>query len=189
MPPETEAQIAHHIPGRLRLTVPGLRGAPELAERLSRELGAIEEVVEVTVRPAARSVLVRYEPNGRDGIVAALGAVVAIQEASPDRVERQRSGGTIGEAAAAWTHGRWDRIDQGLMRASDGAVDLATVIPLALLLVAVHQVLTQASLAAIPWYTVLYYAHQSFYHYYRKQATSERDARPQPDEEEKMGPE
>jgi hypothetical protein len=189
MPPETVAQIAHHIPGRLRLIVPGLKEAPELADRLSRELGAVEEVVAVTVRPAARSVLVRYEPNGRDGIVAALGAVMHIREAPPARGELPPSGGTIGETAAAWTHNRWKRIDQGLRRATDGAVDLATVIPLFLLFVAVRQVLTQPSLAAIPWYTALYYAHQSFYHYYRQSAPADRNPRPHPDDEEEMGPE
>src|SRR5215216_2376358 len=113
MPPETKARIAHHVPGRLRLIVPGLKTEPGLAERLSGELGEATGVVEVTVRPAARSVVVRYEPNGRgpERIVEALASVVRIGEAAPARRLAPPPGVTIGEMAAEWSHKRWDRLN------------------------------------------------------------------------------
>jgi len=170
MPAKTETHIAHHVPGRLRLTVPGLKKDPELAERLGRELAEIEGVAAVTVRPAARSVLVRYEPNGRDGIVASLAPIVRIQAAPPARRQTPPPEGAIGDIAAEWMHERWDRIDGGLRRATDGALNIATVIPLFLLFVAMRQILTKPDLAAIPWYTALYWAERSFSHYYRHRA-------------------
>jgi hypothetical protein len=188
MPPETEAQIAHHIPGRLRLIVPGLKEDADLAERLGRELADIKEIVSVTIRPAARSVLVRYQPNGRDEITASLAGIVKVVEVPSVRPARSASDGTIGETAAVWTHERWDRLNQGLKRGTDGAVDLATVIPLFHLFLAAHQILKQPNLAAIPWYTALYYAYQSFHHYYQS-LPPERRPRPRPNEEEEMGPE
>jgi Heavy metal associated domain 2 len=186
MPPETKARIAHHIPGRLRLIVPGLQAEPDLAERLSRELAQAAEVVEVTVRPATRSVLVRYEPNGRgpDTIVEALASVVRIGEAAPARRLAPPPGVTIGEMAAEWSHERWDRLNEGLKRATDGAVDIATVIPLFLLFLGARQVLIQPNLAALPWYTAIYYAFQSFNRYYGRPAPPTRSGWSREDEEQ-----
>jgi hypothetical protein len=193
MPPLAEAQVAHHIPGRLRLKVARLKTTPELAEELLRELGNLDEILKVRVRPVAESVLVHYTANGResDTILATVGSVLEITE----RQAPLRSPPvppppdvSVGEIAGEWAHERWRRLDQGLLRVSDGALDMRTLVPLFFLYLAVRQFLIQPNLSAIPWYTALYWAYQSFNRYYGRPTPPPRSGWSQADEEGSADP-
>jgi hypothetical protein len=186
MPPVTEAQIAHHIPGRLRLKVPSLKDDPSLGETLGRELGDLEEVVEVSVRPLTGNVVVHYQSNGRGetGFVQSIGSVVRLTEARPVARPQPPPDVSVGEMAAEWTHARWQGLNDSLRRGTDGALDLRTVIPLFFVFLGVRQILTQPNLSALPWYTAFYYAYQTFNRYYGRPTSPARSGWSKPGNEE-----
>jgi hypothetical protein len=56
----------HHVPGRIRFKVPGLRDDEILMRDLPRALGAYDAVERVEVRPESNSLIVHYDPNRVD---------------------------------------------------------------------------------------------------------------------------
>ncbi|MCB2100703.1 MAG: hypothetical protein KDE22_07535 [Rhodobacterales bacterium] len=56
----------HHVPGRIRFKIPGLRDDAALGETLLRALHALDGVRGVDLRPAAESVVVHYDPRRID---------------------------------------------------------------------------------------------------------------------------
>ena len=61
-PAARNIEIAHHLPGRVRLRSPSLKGALRAGEEARRYLAQIEGVTSVTVNPCAGSLLLRYDP-------------------------------------------------------------------------------------------------------------------------------
>lgn len=57
----------HHVPGRIRFKVPGLRDDESLVLALPRLLQSQEGVYRVHVRPASNSLIVHYDPARLDG--------------------------------------------------------------------------------------------------------------------------
>ncbi len=55
-----EYQVAHHVPGRLRLTIPQLAYDAKFAQRLADEVMALPDVSRARVSRASRSLLVEY---------------------------------------------------------------------------------------------------------------------------------
>jgi len=62
----SSAHIAHHIPGRLRLKVPGAKGNPAFLDQVRAALTSVEGVSEIEVNPVTGSVLVHYDPDAFD---------------------------------------------------------------------------------------------------------------------------
>ena len=61
-PAARNIEIAHHVPGRLRLRSPSLKGDIRAGEEAQRHLAQIEGVTSVTVNTAAGSLLLQYDP-------------------------------------------------------------------------------------------------------------------------------
>jgi Heavy metal associated domain 2 len=61
-PAARNIEIAHHVPGRVRLRSPSLKGDVRAGEEAQRHLAQIEGVTSVTVNPWAGSLLLRYDP-------------------------------------------------------------------------------------------------------------------------------
>ena len=57
-------QIRHSIPGRIRYRVPGLQRNPDLAQRLTEELGRFDHVELVRPNIKCASLIVRFTPDG-----------------------------------------------------------------------------------------------------------------------------
>ncbi len=55
-------QYVHHVPGRLRVRVPGIKGSLAEASSLEKRLRAQEGVTNVQTSPLTGSVLVHYDP-------------------------------------------------------------------------------------------------------------------------------
>ena len=53
----------HALPGRLRVRVPAIKKAPEVAARIEQTLRQHEAVVNVAASPVTGSVLVHYDPT------------------------------------------------------------------------------------------------------------------------------
>src|SRR5438105_1959701 len=54
-------QIAHHIPGRLRLRLPHMKGNPAMLEAVKQSLSPLPGVKQVEVKPTTGSVVVEYD--------------------------------------------------------------------------------------------------------------------------------
>jgi cation transport ATPase len=59
-------QIAHQVPGRVRMKVPSGKDNPELLEQMKQTLGAIPGIEEVTINPSTGSVVLHYDTDHHD---------------------------------------------------------------------------------------------------------------------------
>src|ERR1700729_343027 len=62
----SSAHIVHHIPGRLRLKVPGAKGNAVFMDQVQAALSSVDGVREIEVNPVTGSVLVHYDPDAFD---------------------------------------------------------------------------------------------------------------------------
>jgi len=56
-------QIAHQVPGRIRMKVPSLKTNPELAEQIKQTFSAIPGIEQVKINPTTGSVVLHYDQD------------------------------------------------------------------------------------------------------------------------------
>ena len=59
-------QIAHQVPGRVRMKIPAGKGNPELLKQISEVFGVIPGIEEITVNPTTGSVVLHYDADRHD---------------------------------------------------------------------------------------------------------------------------
>jgi hypothetical protein len=59
-------QIAHQVPGRVRMKIPAGKGNPELLKQISEVFGVIPGIEEVIVNPTTGSVTLHYDTDRHD---------------------------------------------------------------------------------------------------------------------------
>jgi hypothetical protein len=59
-------QIAHQVPGRVRMKIPAGKGNPELLKQISEVFGVIPGIEEIIVNPATGSVVLHYDADRHD---------------------------------------------------------------------------------------------------------------------------
>ncbi len=59
-------QIAHQVPGRIRMKIPSGKGNPELLEQMKQTFGVIPGIEQVTINPATGSVVLHYDTDHHD---------------------------------------------------------------------------------------------------------------------------
>lgn len=59
-------QIAHQVPGRIRMKMPAAKGNPELLEQIKTTFAVIPGIEEVTVNPATGSIVLHYDADRHD---------------------------------------------------------------------------------------------------------------------------
>ena len=59
-------QIAHQVPGRIRMKVPSAKENPELLDQIKQTFSVIPGVQEVTVNPTTGSVVLHYDTEHHD---------------------------------------------------------------------------------------------------------------------------
>jgi Heavy metal associated domain 2 len=59
-------QIAHQVPGRIRIKVPSAKGRPELLAEIQRCFGSIPGIDEVVINPVTGSVVLKYDAEEHD---------------------------------------------------------------------------------------------------------------------------
>jgi hypothetical protein len=90
----------HHVPGRIRFKIPGLRNDSSLLGALPGVLGAYEGVDRIEIREASNSLIVHYDPNRvRCHLVAE--TVNRALSAQNGHAIRERGGGNGSDARAA----------------------------------------------------------------------------------------
>jgi cation transport ATPase len=65
---KVKLQIAHQVPGRIRIKVPSVRRDPELLAEIERSFGAIPGIEEVMINPVTGSVVLKYDVEEHDEI-------------------------------------------------------------------------------------------------------------------------
>ena len=63
MTPTMNVQVAHQVPGRIRLKVPGVKDSPELIDQIKQMFNGIPGIEEVTVNPTTGSVVLNYDTD------------------------------------------------------------------------------------------------------------------------------
>jgi hypothetical protein len=59
-------QIAHQVPGRVRMKIPAGKNNPELLKQIGEVFGAIPGIEEIEVNPTTGSVVLRYDTDRHD---------------------------------------------------------------------------------------------------------------------------
>jgi hypothetical protein len=58
--------VAHQVPGRVRMKVPGAKGNPELLQQICETFAAIPGIERITANPATGSVVMHYDVDRHD---------------------------------------------------------------------------------------------------------------------------
>jgi hypothetical protein len=167
------ARIVHRSPGRLRVRVIDLRENTERAGEIVERLSALQGVTRIETKAETGSVLVLFDRDAFDeerfiqaAREAELFSVSADppMETSPEEEgsgRRRRARGAVapeGGSRGQAVYGAWERGNSTVAWATGGLLDLGTLIPLAMVLWAVRQIVLERPLARTPWYTLLWYA-------------------------------
>jgi hypothetical protein len=60
---KVKLQIAHQVPGRIRMKVPSAKGDPALLEEIQKTFSAIPGIEDVVVNPETGSIVLRYDAD------------------------------------------------------------------------------------------------------------------------------
>jgi cation transport ATPase len=63
---KVKLQIAHQVPGRIRMKIPSAKGNPGLLEEIQKTFSAVPGIEGVTVNPETGSVVLRYDTDRHD---------------------------------------------------------------------------------------------------------------------------
>jgi hypothetical protein len=162
------ARLAHSVPGRLRVRLDRRETDPEALEPLLARLRRRRGVRSARFNPVSGSVVVEYDPAALTE-TALLGDLPAVEAPGPavappgpgPRISAARSS----QPARALTRCWWET-DAALARASGGWIDLKLLVPLALALLAVRQLLRRGQLQDLSWHGLLWYSYNLFYHFH-----------------------
>lgn len=147
--PKTDAvaHVSHCIPGRVRFRIPGQRGDEDYFSMLAKKLAALPGIKTVQVSPLTGSVLLTHALGAVDDI----GAFAEAQDLFEVRPQPDR-GVSMRERITNDVHA----LNHEFKKLSDGALDYWSLVFLALLGMAIHQLL-KGNIAA-PATTLLWYA-------------------------------
>jgi Heavy metal associated domain 2 len=146
--------VVHDIPGRLRLRLPRGANVTGLHEAVATQPG----VTDCTWSPRTGSMLLRYQPDAATS--AALVESVARHtglEAPADPAPAHRTPASVSAAFGA--------LDQRVRRATRGRAGLGGLVPTALVLWAVTEIV-RGRTAPLAWSSALWYAHGLFRDYH-----------------------
>jgi hypothetical protein len=155
-------QVAHDIPGRLRLR---LRAAVE-GERLAAAMREHPGVTGCTWAARTGSLLLQYRPEVTSGaqLRDAVAARTGLTPAEPNGGSAiPAPNGGPRQLAGAITRGMTD-LDAEVTRVTGGALDLRTLLPLALGAWALAEIF-RGRAGRMAWSTALWYAHGLFRDY------------------------
>jgi len=157
-------EILHALPGRVRLSVTGLRHDPALAQELEGLIAEYPVVRRVEASPVTGNVLIRFDP-------AAGPPVEFVRRLVPEHNAAEWEVATLPTPAAAARDVTPARGIADLFRelncrvgARTGGIDLTVLLPLALFALGVRGLLGSGrkKLAVPTWYDLLWFAFGTF---------------------------
>jgi hypothetical protein len=175
---ERYIQTIHSVPGRARFRLPWLRHHPDEATRLSEELAREPGMLEVEIRSRTGSVLCRHDPHRldearlRQRLIEATGVQTTLGPDEPTPVPPRIAQGTRAIVARELA-GVFNDLDDGVLRATQGALDMGTLLTIGLAAAGALQVAVRGQLPPPPWFTLGWWGFRTF-------LTFERDALARP---------
>ena len=166
-PPPDFLEIAHRLPGRVRVRIPALRRRRDDMERVARGAADLAGVIEVEGHPFTGSLLVRFDPArvAEQAIVARLrdvaGAGAVLQPGDP-RPAPPRPGGLHGSGVGRATMEAFRALDDEVRRVTGGGMDLGTVVTLGFLGVGALEVGVTGKVPAPPWFQLAWWGFRTF---------------------------
>jgi hypothetical protein len=174
MPEPLRLEIAHTVPGRVRLRCPALREDPSVAGSLQDLADGLPGLERLTVRPTTASVILTYslEDTTPEAFRKALGAraeVVEPEERTPfagaPTTHAAPRAEPIGQTLTRELCDLWDRADREVRERTNNHLDVRQSVPWVLFLLGVAQVARSGSLPMLPWYAAIYYSIQAILRY------------------------
>lgn len=172
-------EVAHALPGRLRLRLPFLRDRPGEATPLSDQMVEIDGVIEVQCRPFTGSLLFRYDPAKitEEELIAAAQRLTGVERVlrphlapgspgSPGMDDEDavflslavQDGTDIAYAAAKLFQG----INVDVLRFTEGRLDIGTLAALAFAVAGAVEVGVTKKLPAPPWFNLAWWSFRTF---------------------------
>ena len=133
---------------------------PEAVAGLLARLAGRPGVRAARYHPASGSIVVEYDPE-----LLREAALVSELPVVPASLAPALPPVTSTPVARAVSRGWWQS-DSYLARLSGGRMDMKTLLPLALALLAVRQLFLQGELGAAPWHALLWYSYSIFYQFH-----------------------
>ncbi len=88
---KVKLQIAHQVPGRIRMKIPSAKGDPALLEEIQKTFSAIPGIEQVVVNPQTGSVVLRYDADRQDEFHAGFARRLNEHQAAPTQQPRHRA--------------------------------------------------------------------------------------------------
>jgi hypothetical protein len=160
-------EIAHQIPGRIRLKIPSAKGNPELLRQISETFGVIPGIEQITVNATTGSVVMHYDTDRHDEFHSRLAAMPHVGRAPSTEID-QLANRIEEEAEFLASHSKsaraivdfFKQIDREIKRATDNNIDLKIVLALGIIGFTVLEV---GATAATPvWVTLTIFSLNHF---------------------------
>lgn len=160
------ARVVHVSRGRMRLKVDGTaRQRSSVLANLASRCDENGDSVGVAVDDRTGSALISWDPDGvtiDEAVELVRSADAALQDVTPPQVRE-----VVGRVASRSAQELWRRLgaaDRRVDVATDGAVDLRMLAPMAIGALSLRQLLrTGPQLSRMPWYMLAYYAFDTFH--------------------------
>lgn len=142
---QKHVHIAHHVPGRIRVNIPDIKSNHQVCNNINQTASAVKGVHSVKANPLTGSVVVRYDVQDPDTIqrlkqmLEDFESILSFADFDSEGVEGIEK--IVGSDTAfmaehvpgiAGVKGFLKNSDRRILQSSNGAVDLATVLPLVL---------------------------------------------------------
>lgn len=157
-------QVAHQVPGRVRLKVPSVKDNPDLIEQIKQMFHAIPGIEEVTVNETTGSVVLHYDTDHHDAFHGHLERHTGGHEKPPTNEIDALASKIEQEAEYLAEHSHTARVivdyfkhfDEGIKLATGNVVDLKIVLALGIAGFTIFEV--GASAATPVWVTISIFA-------------------------------
>lgn len=168
-----EAHVVHHIPGRMRIRVPFLKGASAYAQQINEVLLPVEGMRQVDFSPITGSVLLHYDPEKHEDfskglaeyILRTMGVSLVLAMTDGPASSAKDSDVLVAPVNSDTEAGReikqfFSRINKEIRTATSDAFDLKTALPVGL---GIYALLKLGSAMTTPlWVTLGIFSFTSF---------------------------
>ena len=171
-------ELAHFIPGRIRVRSPQVKGNPLFAEEARQKLLTIEGMQDVTCSVRTGSVILRYDPQVLQPIDLLQAALMLgplpdnfdfsqlaelFTATSASDVTRKLAGGDLaGQMAAGW-----NAVDRQVRKFTDNGADLRILVPISFFALGTQSLLRAKQVVFPSWYEYFWYGVSLFGLLYR----------------------
>ncbi len=162
-----DAYVHHHLPGRLRLRIPAVRGEEDELRELGSAIARTPGISQVEYNPITGSILIQYSPEryrnlqSLESSLSASAVPIAVNNSYPAHRPSQHQRHTRGRSVAAkGVDSFFKQLDHEIRIATDNEVDLKFILPFG---VGILGILALRLSSTTPlWLTLLIFAFNSF---------------------------